>query len=110
MKQVKLTNEERLILQKLTNEQINFLKSIDEKGLTTLKQIVNTLIDIEKNIFFGTEGSKLTPDGLYAKHAYARGGIARLTTLLRIIAGSEHESSLREEERKKRKEEDGAAK
>lgn len=105
MKQVKLTHEERLILQKLSNQQLAFLKEIEDRGLSTLKDIVNILIDIEKNIFFSVDESKFSQDALYAQHAYARGGIARLTTLLRIIAGSEQEALIRENERKKRQEE-----
>jgi len=105
-KQIKLTHEENLILRKLTHTQLGFLKRIrEDKDFDTLKGIVNTLIDVEKNIFFGEDGSKLTPDGLYAKHAYARGGIARLTTFLRLMAGSELESMRREDERQKKKEE-----
>lgn len=104
-KVLKLTNEERQILEKLNNTQISFLKKIyRDKDFVTLKDIVNILIDIEKNVFFGTDGSKLTRSGLFAKHAYARGGIARLATLLRIMAGSELESERRENERKKKNE------
>ena len=110
MKVLKLTHEERQILQKLTSNEIGFLKRIyKDSEFVTFKKIVNTLIDVEKNIFFGEDGSKLTPEGLYSKHAYARGGIARLTTFLRLMAGAEEESARRENERKKQKEESGSS-
>lgn len=103
MKQVKLNNEERLILQKLSIEQLQFFKKLaSDKNFSSLKEVVNILIDVEKNIFFATNESKLTPDTLFAQHAYARGGIGKLTTLLRIIVSAEYELEVRENERLKR--------
>ena len=102
-KQVKLSNEERQILSKLSNPQLLFLKRVaEDKEFQTLRDIVNVLIDVEKNIFFGENEASLTSEVLYAKHAYARGGIAKLVTLIRLLVGSSDELSVREEERKKR--------
>jgi hypothetical protein len=105
MKQpLRLSSEEQHILRKLTTEQIAFLKTIkNDKNFATLKTIVDILIDTEKNLFFGENEGKYTPDTLYAKHAYARGGIGKITSFLRIIIASEQESLHREEERKKKK-------
>lgn len=102
---IRLSNEERGILERLSSEQIQFLnKIVSDNEFRTLKEIVNLLIDVEKNLFFKIDEAKFEPMTLYADHAYVRGGIAKLTTLLHIIAGSEHEALRREEERKKRKE------
>lgn len=102
-KEIKLSQEERIILRKLSNPQLYFLKRIVlDKDFQTLVDIVNVLIDNEKNIFFKEDETQDEPVVLYAKHAYARGGIARLTTFLRLIVGSEKEIMEREIERKKR--------
>lgn len=104
MKKQVLTIEEQRMLQKLNLTQLYFLKRIkNDKDAETFKQIVNMLIDIEKNIFFGE--NEISRDDLFAKHAYARGGIGKLTTLFRIIQGSEAELDRREAERKKKKDE-----
>lgn len=100
---MRLNNEERIILQKLSIEQLQFFKKLaSDKDFSTLKDVVNVLIDVEKNIFFATNEAKGTPDTLYAQHAYARGGIGKLTTLLRIIVAAEYEIDLRENERLKK--------
>ena len=105
-KEVKLTNEERMILRKLSNPQLFFLKGIAEhKDFLTLPGIVNVLIDTEKNIFFADDETQNTPEVLYAKHAYARGGIAKLTIFMRLIVGAQQEISYREAERIKRQKE-----
>jgi hypothetical protein len=103
-KQIPLNNEERRILAKLTNTQLQFFSKLSQdKDFSTLKDVVNLLIDVEKNIFFATNESKETPDTLYALHAYSRGGIAKITTLVRIIVASSYEIEARENERLKRK-------
>lgn len=103
-KQMRLNNEERIILQKLSNDQLQFFKKLaSDKEFTALKEVVNVLIDVEKNIFFATNESKVTPDTLFAQHAYARGGIGKLTTLLRIIVAAEYELEIRGNERLKKK-------
>lgn len=102
MKKFALTNEERLILHKLSNEQLLFFKKLaSDKDFYTLKEVVNILIDIEKNVFFGVNEAKIDPQKLHAQHAYARGGIGKLTNLLRLIVAADHELQYRENERVK---------
>jgi len=97
---MKLTGEERALLSKLSKEQLAFLAGIaDDKEFSTLQDIVNYLMDHEKNVFFAEK--EVDPAALAIDHAFARGGIAKLVMLLHIIGGSKHEIAKREEERKK---------
>lgn len=104
MAELRLSNESRLILSKLDISQLSFLSSIKlNKDFQTFQDVVNLLIDIEKNSFFGDDESKYENPVWQARHAYARGGIAKLIMLLNIIVGAEVEMQRREQERKKRK-------
>lgn len=99
-KPIKLTNEERIILTKLSAAQLEFFSKLrEDKDFFVLTDVINSLIDIEKNIFFKEDESKVDPMVLYAQHAYSRGGIAKLIALVHIIVGAEQELQSREKER-----------
>lgn len=102
-KTIRLSNEARIILKKLSTPELTFLKSIKEdKGFSTFSEIVNTLIDLEKNQFFGDNESAYENPVWQARHAYARGGVAKLILLTNIIVAAGSELEAREEERKKK--------
>lgn len=93
-----------MILEKLENTQLSFLTKIKhDKEFATFKEIINILIDVEKNSFFGDDESKYDNHVWQARHAYARGGIAKLILFMNIMVGSEMEFNRRESERKKKK-------
>jgi hypothetical protein len=98
---MKLNYEERLLLGKLTKEQLIYLSSLAEnKEFDVFRQIVNYLIDQEKNIFFSSK--EYDKDKLAADHAFSRGGIAKMVMFLHIIAGSKAELDHRSKETKKK--------
>ena len=98
---MRLNYEERLLLSKLTKEQLLYLISIaDDKEFIVFTQIINYLIDQEKNIFFGTK--EFDKDKLAADHAFSRGGIAKLVMFMHIIAGAKSELGRRGKETRKK--------
>lgn len=102
-KQLRLSNEIKMILKGLSAPQLAFLSGIkDDKDFQTFADIVNTLIDIEKNSFFGDDESKYESSVWQARHAYSRGGVAKLIMLLHIVMGAQQEMISREQERKKK--------
>lgn len=102
MKQVRLTLEAQAVIKKMDNDQLSYLSSIGTSSkFQIFKDLVNLLIDQEKNMFFGDDESKYDDSTWRSKHAYARGGIAKLIMLIHIIYGSQAELNRREEERKK---------
>ena len=101
-KKFALTSEQRLLLEKLNNDQLIFLQGVkDHKNFDVFIGVMNYLNNYEKNSFFLENEEKLTPDALYAKHAYARGGMEKLSTLRNVMSGSSQELERRESERKK---------
>lgn len=105
-KQLRLSHEATMILRGLDTPQLHFLNSLrQDKDFSTFSEIINLLIDTEKNMFFGEDESKYSEGVWQARHAYARGGIAKLIMLTQIIIGSEIELNYREGERKKRQQE-----
>ena len=89
-KEVKLSIEEKALLRKCSNQTLISLSAIAEgKDLPSLKKVVNYIIDLEKNIFFGEKEENY--ELLAVRHAFARGGVSKLASFLRIIVGSTHE-------------------
>lgn len=87
---MKLTLEEKQLLERLTKEQLIYLSQLAEnKDFPTLTAITNFFIEIEKNKFFGE--NETTEEALTIKHAFARGSVAGLVKLLHIIGGSKVE-------------------
>lgn len=102
-KTVKTSNEERIILKRLSTEQLSFLSSLRQnQDFSTFLEIIDMVIDLEKNSFFGENESMYENPVWQARHAYARGGVAKLIMITRLIAAAEEELGRREEERKKR--------
>lgn len=99
---LKLSIEEKLLLEKLPLAHLQFFRALSEdKNFPLLKDLVNYLINDEKNFVLGLN-TKNPNEALY-EIAYARGGIKILRKLVEIILGSKQEIANREEERKKRK-------
>jgi hypothetical protein len=97
-KDVSLNIEEKALLYHLGKEELVKLVLMGEsKGFPVMVDLVNKLIDQEKNIFFGEKA--FTAERLYYLHAYSSGGIAKLISLMRVIVGAKKE--LREREGKK---------
>jgi hypothetical protein len=91
---MKLTADERVILGKLSKEQLIFLSQFsDEKNYQTLVQIANFFIDIEKNLFF--KETRFTQEQLAAEHSFARGSVAGITKFVHVIAASKQELARR---------------
>lgn len=98
---MKLNFEERLLLSKLTKEQLLYLISIaDDKEFEVFTQIVNYLIDQEKNIFFAEK--EYDPVKLAASHAFSRGGIAKIVMFLHIMVGAKSELQRRSDKTRKK--------
>jgi hypothetical protein len=103
MKPYRLSLEELKLLQHLSNEQLSYFSDIGVSAkFQYFKDLVNYLIDQEKDIFFVEDESRFDDSTWKAKHAYARGGIAKLVKLIHIIYGSNGELMRRDEERKKK--------
>lgn len=87
---MKLTPEERQLLEKLSKDQLIYLTGLsDDKNFPILTDITNFFINVEKNKFFGE--NETTEEALTIKHAFARGNVAGLVKLLHIIGGSKAE-------------------
>ncbi len=98
---MKLTADERDILTRLTKEQLLFLSSIaGDTNFSVFSQIINFLIDQEKNIFF--KNTAYDKEKLAADLAFSRGGVAKITMFYHVIVGSKAELDRRNEERKKK--------
>ena len=98
MKTVPISNEERVILKSLEVEQLQFLSKLkDDVQFQTFKDIVNFLIDLEKDQFFGEDESKYSETVWQAKHAYARGGVGKLIMMLHVIYASGDELNRRQD-------------
>lgn len=98
-KPVTLSGEEKAILLKLSNDQLRVLSQFKETAaFIALTDVINMLIDIDKNIFFSLNEGKIEPVALACEHAYVRGGIAKNITLQRIIHGCEYELRRRDKE------------
>lgn len=101
MKKLKLSFEEQTILRRLSREQLAFLQELSEhKHFAVLTDVINFLIDQEKNVFFSER--EVDPMKLAVLHHFSRGGIAKLVMLVHLIVGAKHELAIREKERKKR--------
>lgn len=95
---MKITNEERKILEGLPTSGLRFLSKIaEDKDFESLKKIIEGLVDYEKNRTF----SLIENDKLLLEHAYARGRVAGYIETLKLIMGSRAEIERREEERQK---------
>lgn len=101
---MKLTPEERYVLEKMSVKGLQFLARIEsDKDFKTLIDIVNFLIDYEKNqVFAMKENDK---DKLAVEHAFSRGIVAGESKVLILIKAAQGELSRREELREKKSEE-----
>lgn len=97
---MKLTTEERKILEGLEVTGLRFLARISEdKDFESFRKIINHLIDVEKNIVFGlTEDDKLKTE-----HAFARGKVAGHIQTAKIIMGARGEIERRNKKREEMK-------
>ncbi len=90
MKQPRLTFEEDKLVKNMSNDQLRFFMELAKhKDFVVFVDLVNLLIDYEKDYFFGDQ--EFEPTKLAVDHAFSRGGVAKLTMLLRLIAASEKE-------------------
>lgn len=95
-KTIPLSAEERGVLEKLDTDQLQFFSKLkDDKDFPVFKDTINLLIDLEKNQFFGDDESKYQEHVWQARHAFARGGVGKLVSLLRIIYASGDELNRR---------------
>ena len=77
---------------------MSFLTEVAEhKNFGVFIDIVNLVIDQEKNIFF--KKNEIEPAKLAVLHSYSRGGIARLVNLIHIIGGAKKELERRSKKR-----------
>ena len=98
IKKVTLSVEEWQVLKKLNNEQLRLLTEFkDRKEFQALVDIVNIMIDIDKNYFFSENEGNMKPMELALKHAYLRGANARGIVITRLIASASSEILRREE-------------
>ena len=103
-KAVVLTQQERAILAKLPTEHLRLLVGIRDGGfLTSIISIVNLMIDVNKNYFFGENELNISAEKLALKHAELRGEAAGQMRLIYLIQGAASELLRREEQTKKKK-------
>ncbi len=96
-KAVKLSMEQQSVLALATISQLKFFAELARhKSFSELTRFVNKIIDREKNLFFGS--NEYDRDKLALDHAFTRGGIGMLVTLLKLIAASPHELEKRAKE------------
>ena len=96
MKDIALSAEQRLLLEKLSVRQLEFFSEIAQnKNFPEFAKVINLIIDIEKNKFFGE--NEYDEKRLVLDHSFSRGGAAMLVRLLRLISVSQHELEKRTE-------------
>lgn len=101
-KTLRLTGQERELLERLPLRTLAFFKKIqNDTEFKSFQEVVNHLIDLEKNQFF-KEGIEHEPQKLAIDHAYSRGGIAMIIKFLHLIFAASHEIDKREQARKNR--------
>lgn len=94
---MKLSQQEKKILEQFSVEGLRFLSRIaEDKDFKSLQAVVDYLIDVEKNIVFGLPEDKL----LATEHAYSRGKVAGLIQAIKLIMSARGELERREEKRK----------
>jgi hypothetical protein len=97
---MRLTSDERALLEKLSNDELRFLSQFsEEKNYTILVKIANYFIDIEKNQFF--KETKFTNEELAHEHSFARGSVAGITKFVHVIAASKQELARRDKKNDK---------
>lgn len=93
---IKVSAHQQGILDHLKVPQLVFFSKIaEDKDFKEFTKLANTLIDLEKNSFFGER--EYDEKKLAVNHAYSRGGIGMLVNLLKIIAASTHELEVRKQ-------------
>ena len=101
-----LSNEERIILKRCSNQFLFLLIDIYEhKNFDSFKGFVDSIIDIEKDSFFAEKEDKIDPTLLAIRHAKARGKIIGMDKIYRLIVGAKFEMERRKEETRKKREE-----
>lgn len=96
MKDLALSAEQKVILEKLSIRQLGFFAEIAQnKNFPEFAKVINLIIDIEKNKFFGE--NEYDEKKLASDHAYSRGGVGMLIKLIRLISVSQHELEKRTE-------------
>lgn len=105
MKKIALSGDELAVLRQLSPQQLrNFVSLKESQTMQTMIDTLNIMIDIDKNIFFGTNEMKFTSHELAIQHAFVRGGLANYTKLIHIIGGAATELANRDKERQRIKE------
>lgn len=90
MKIQKLSSEEHALLSHIEREHLLFLAELgDNPKFHFLVDIINDLIDHEKNVFFSER--EVDPAKIAVLHAYSKGGIAKLIMLIHIIGAARAE-------------------
>lgn len=99
---LRLSIEDQSILARLSIEQLQFLTKIDDDTQKErLFEAIRMLMEREKEMIFQEDGFKITPDKLYALHAYSRGVSAGYVTLFKLIRGARLELDKRSKKEKK---------
>ncbi len=93
-KPVALTAEEAKLLSQLPIESLKILVEIKESGrlFVVVSDIVNRVIDIEKNYIFGLGENQ----NLQSEHAFSRGKAAFGASFIKLIMGAGSELARRE--------------
>lgn len=73
---------------------IGLVAMADCSGFESTQALVNTMIDFKKNIFFGE--NETDKDKLFVDHAYARGEVAGMLSILRLCMAAKQELRVRE--------------
>ena len=103
---MKFTLEEQSFMKRLDVDTLRFFMDIkDHKSWTKMVDFFTKYNDIVKEAFFETNELNMTEENLKARHAYSRGQISALVTVIRLFSGASQELKKREEEYEKRKQE-----
>lgn len=103
-KQIRLSDEEMKLLRSLSNEQLRMFRELREQPVfLALHDLVNAMIDYEKEYVFSLNEGGMSPTDFVLKHAFSRGQAAIGPRILRLITGSGIELLRREKEREKEK-------
>lgn len=96
MKDIALSAEQKAVLEKISIRQLAFFSRISQdKDFPEFSKVINLIIDIEKNKFYGE--NEYDEKKLVMDHAYSRGGAGMLVKLIRLISVAQHELEKRTE-------------
>jgi len=99
---IKLSIEDQAILHKLNNDQLRFLLELDEhKDNRVFIEIINLLIDREKEISFQKSIRDYNPQKIYGLHAMSQGIVTAYVNFFHLVKGARLELDRRSKESKK---------